>query len=176
MTITATHPQLVATLSQHLNPPPSKMLTRAYLLLSPFRFTQFALALTVCGLYGVDLRAATLFGKQSNSKWVYAEVVGGLSAVTAVIYMIPFLTTITWMFMWDTILFFHWTVLFGIFGEIYIKEIADGDQSVQRMKNAVWVDFGSALLWLITAAVMAWRLWRERRERTTFTGRGRNHF
>jgi hypothetical protein len=51
------------------------MLTSAYLLLSSLRFTQFALALAVCGLYGVDLRAATLADKYSNSKWVYAEVV-----------------------------------------------------------------------------------------------------
>lgn len=152
------------------------MLSRAYLLLSPLRFTQFALALTACGLYGADLRAATLAHKQSDSRWVYAEVVGGLSAFTAILYMIPSLTTITWMFIWDAILFFLWIVLFGIFGNIYIKENTDGDWSVQRMKDAVWVDLASALLWLTTVIVMVWLWWRERSSRTTFTGRGRNHF
>ena len=148
------------------------MLTSAYLLLSPLRFTQFALALTVCGLYGVALRAATLADKYSNSKWVYAEVVGGFSALTAVLYMIPFLTTITWMFIWDAVLFFLWIVLFGVFGNMFIKENSDRDCSVQRMKNAVWVDFGSALLWLITAVVVTWLWRRERSSRTTFTGGG----
>jgi hypothetical protein len=79
------------------------------------------------------------------------------------------------MFIWDAILFFLWIVLFGVFGNMFIKENADGDWSVQRMKNAVWVDFGSALLWLITAVVVTWLWRRERSSRTTFTGRGRNH-
>lgn len=41
-----------------------------YILMAVLRFVQFALAITVCGLYGVDLHNATAAGKYSDSKWV----------------------------------------------------------------------------------------------------------
>jgi hypothetical protein len=53
------------------------------------RFLQFVLALTVAGLYGVDLQAAAKAHVYADSKWVYAEVVAGISCVTALVYMIP---------------------------------------------------------------------------------------
>ena len=43
-------------------------------------------------------------------------------------------------------LFILWIALFGLFGNMYIKEKAEGDSGVQRMKNAVWVDLVNALL------------------------------
>jgi hypothetical protein len=92
-----------------------------YILLSILRLFQFALAITVCGLYGVDLHNAASAGKYRDSKWVYAEVVGGLSAFTAVLYMIPFMIKIPLIFIWDTLLFFLWIVLFGIFGNVRIS-------------------------------------------------------
>jgi hypothetical protein len=49
---------------------------------------------------------------------VYAEVVGGLSAFTAVLYFIPFMVRLPLIFIWDTLLFFLWIVLFGIFGNV----------------------------------------------------------
>lgn len=146
-----------------------------YIALSILRFFQFALALAICGLYGVDLHNAATAGKYQDSKWVYAEVVGGLSAFTAVLYMIPFMIRIPLIFIWDTLLFLLWIVLFGIFGNMYIKENAEGDAGIQRMKNAVWVDLANAILWLITALLMAGYWWRNRTARTTYTGRARNH-
>jgi hypothetical protein len=41
-----------------------------YIFMSLLRFVQFVLALTVCGLYGVDLRNAAEQGKYADSKWV----------------------------------------------------------------------------------------------------------
>jgi hypothetical protein len=41
-----------------------------YILFSVLRFFQFVLAITVCGLYGVDLHAASAQGKYQDSKWV----------------------------------------------------------------------------------------------------------
>lgn len=145
-----------------------------YILLAVVRFIQFALALTVCGLYGVDLRAASAAGKYQDSKWVYAEVVGGLSAFTALLYMVPFMLRVPFVFVWDALLFFMWIVLFGIFGNMYIKENTEGDSAVQRMKNAVWVDLVNALLWLLTAIAMAGYWWRNRNAKTMFTARARN--
>jgi hypothetical protein len=45
-------------------------------------------------------------------------VVGSFSAVTAVVYMVPFVMQIHVLFVWDALLFFFWVVLFGIFGNV----------------------------------------------------------
>ena len=67
------------------------------------RFFQFVLAITVAGLYGVDLHRAREAGAYTDGKWVYAEVVAGLAAVTVLIYGIPFFKSY-WAFAWDWIL------------------------------------------------------------------------
>lgn len=54
---------------------------------------------------------------------------------------------------------------------MYIKENAEGDSGVKRMKNAVWVDLANALLWLISAVGMAMYWIKHRNNRTRFTGR-----
>lgn len=64
------------------------------------RFFQFVLAITVAGLYGVDLHAAAKAGVAADGKWVYAEVVAGLSAVSVFIYFTHF----AWLFVWDFVL------------------------------------------------------------------------
>jgi len=138
-----------------------------------FRFIQLVMALAVCGLYGVDLHAANKHGKYSDGKWVYAEVVASLSAFTALLYMIPFIMRVPMLFVWDTLLFILWIALFGIFGKMFIKEHAEGDSGVQRMKNAVWVDLVNALLWLISAVCMALYWARHRDGRSQFTGRAK---
>ena len=44
---------------------------------------------------------------------------------------------------------FLWIVVFGIFGNLYIKENAEGDAGITRMKNAVCVAKShSTLEWL----------------------------
>ncbi|TVY59723.1 hypothetical protein LSUE1_G010118, partial [Lachnellula suecica] len=127
----------------------------SYIAHSILRFIQLVLALTVCGLYGVDLHAANKEHKYSDGKWVYAEITASLSALTALLYLIPLISRIGLLFIWDTILFILWIALFGLFGKMYIKENAEGDAGVQRMKNAVWVDLVNALLWLLSAVGMA---------------------
>jgi hypothetical protein len=41
-----------------------------YIFMSVLRFVQFVLAITVCGLYGVDLHNAAVAGVYADSKWV----------------------------------------------------------------------------------------------------------
>ena len=67
------------------------------------RFFQFILAITVAGLYGVDLHAANKAGAYTDGKWVFAEIVAGLSAVTVLVYGIPFFKSY-WAFGWDWVL------------------------------------------------------------------------
>ncbi|PNS19162.1 hypothetical protein CAC42_1898 [Sphaceloma murrayae] len=111
------------------------------------RFIQFILAITVAGLYGTDLNAARRAGVGADGKWVFAEVVAGLAAITCLVYAIPFIKSF-WFFGWDLVLFILWTALFGTFGRIYIPARPTPEQGGQRrMKNAVWIDLINMLLW-----------------------------
>jgi len=145
--------------------------TGGYLFSVIYRFCQLVLALTVCGLYGVDLNDARKQGKYSDGKWVYAEVVGAFASVTALLYMIPIVMRTPFIFVWDTILFVLWIALFGVFGNLYIHANAAGVPGVQRMKNAVWIDLVNALLWLFSAIAMAFYWFGGRQKRSQFTGR-----
>ncbi|KAF4336406.1 membrane-associating domain protein [Fusarium beomiforme] len=158
-----------------------KDLAISYVLFSTIHFFLFALALTTIGLYGTDLHHANQQGKYSDSNaderhaQVYAVVVGSISAVTCVLYFIPFVLRVAGFVVaiWDFILFVLWIALFGVFGAMYINEDAEGDSGVRRMKNAVWVDLASALLWLI-ATLAAFGYWFKHRDtRSRFTGRAR---
>jgi hypothetical protein len=137
------------------------------------RFLQFILAITVCGLYAVDLHTAHEKGGYTDGKWVYAEVVGGLSAFTVLIYGLPFFKSY-WAFGWDWVLFILWTALFGIFGKIFIPAHPTPKQGAQiRMKHAVWVDLVNMLLWLITA-IYSTMIWLSARKgRSLHTGRAK---
>ena len=137
------------------------------------RLFQFVLALTVAGLYGVDLHHAHQKDGYIDSKWVFAEVVAGLSAFTVLVYGIPFFKSY-WAFGWDWFLFVLWTALFGLFGRIFIPAHPTPKQSGQiRMQRAVWVDLASMLLWLVTATLSTIIWWRGRQTRSLHTGRAK---
>jgi hypothetical protein len=137
------------------------------------RFFQFVLALTVAGLYGVDLHHANKAHAYTDGKWVFAEVVAGLAAFTCLVYAVPFFKSY-WAFGWDWILFILWTTLFGIFGKIFIPAHPTPKQSGQiRMKHAVWVDLTNMLLWFITAIYATIIFFRNRQGRTLHTGRAK---
>jgi len=148
-------------------------MTIGYLAFSVLHFFQFVLAITVCALYGIDLDRARKAGVYQDSKWVYAEFVGGISAVTAVLYFIPFILRFAAVWIWNVVLFILWIALFGVFGSMYIKEDPEGNADIQRMKNAVWVDLTNALLWLITAIASFIYWWGHRERHTRFTGRAK---
>ncbi|KAI9649352.1 hypothetical protein NHQ30_001926 [Ciborinia camelliae] len=139
-----------------------------------WRFLQFVLALTVIGLYGTDLDKAHREHKYTDGKWVYAVITASFSAFTSLLHLIPLINLIPMLFLWDAILFILWIALFGLFGNMYIHERAEGDAGVQRMKNAVWVDLVNALLWAGSAVgmVIFWRMGR-REKRTRWTGRAK---
>lgn len=132
------------------------------------RILQFIFAITVCGLYGVDLHAATKAHVGADGKWVFAEIVAGLSCIVLPIYLLHS----RWLFVIDAVLFILWTALFGLFGSIYIPANPTPHQSGQwRMKHAVWIDLVNMLLWFVTllSGLLIW--WRTRGQRTLHTGR-----
>jgi len=109
------------------------------------RFLQFVFALTVCGLYGTDLNSDTRAHVAASPKWIYAVVVAGFSAITSLVYCIPFQTYL--FFAWDSVLFILWIAVFGTFGKLFLH-----DSRNERMRHAVWVDLINVFLWLISAA------------------------
>ena len=139
------------------------------------RFFQFLLAITVAGLYGVDLHNANKANKYTDAKWVFAEVVAGLSAVTVLVYCIPVVLRLQRFWAaWDLVLFILWASVLGVFGSIYIGAKPSPQQGGQRrMKNAVWVDLTNMLLWLVTTAygIIIWL--RASNTRTLHTGRAK---
>jgi hypothetical protein len=92
----------------------------SYLFFTVIHTCLFALSLTACGLYGTDLQRANEANKYADSKWVYAVVVGAMSAVTCVLYFIPFVLRLIGVVaaIWDFILFVLWIAVFGVFGKV----------------------------------------------------------
>jgi hypothetical protein len=135
-----------------------------------YRTLQLIFAVAVIGLYAQDLRKAHLEHKYTDSKWAFATAIGTLSAATAIVYMIPMVPK-RLCTPWDILLFFLWIVVFGIFGDLYIGENAEGDSGVSRMKGAVWVDLVNLLLWLGSAISGGVAWWNNRGGRSLHTGR-----
>ncbi|KAF2139070.1 uncharacterized protein K452DRAFT_80501 [Aplosporella prunicola CBS 121167] len=116
-----------------------------------WRFLQFVMALTVIGLYGVDLQNASKAHIHADGKWVYAVVLGGISCLITIVYLIPQIPSLKLALFVDWVAFILWLALFGLFGKMYIGEKVEGDSGIQRMKNAVWVDLVNMVLWFISA-------------------------
>ncbi|KAI1851974.1 hypothetical protein JX265_008220 [Neoarthrinium moseri] len=149
----------------------------SYLLFSILHFFQFIMGLVVIGLYGTDLDAARKAGKYADGKWVFAVVVGALSALTSLLYSIPFILRFAAVPAWSFIIFVLWCAVFGLFGKMYIHENPEGNAGIQRMKNAVWVDLANLILWFIGTVAGAAYWWAHRERHSRFTGRanlGRN--
>ena len=137
------------------------------------RFFQFVMGLVVIGMYAVDLDTARKQHKYLDSKWIWAVVCGVLGAVTSLIFMFPF--KVWFFFAVDAFVFLCYLIAFGIFGNMFISEDAEGNKGIIRMKNGVWVLLTNMLLWLVTAVVGAVLFWRARKARTTHTGRAGLH-
>lgn len=141
------------------------------------RFLQFVLGIAVIGLYAQDLRRAGAAGVGADSRWVYAVVVGTLSSIVAIPYLLPKWDVRRVLWPADWVLFVLWIALFGVFARLYVHEDAEdlgnghGDgPGITRMKNAVWVDLTNALLWL-ASAVWGTMLFFFAKRRTLHTGR-----
>ena len=54
---------------------------------------------------------------------IFAVVVGAMSAVTCVIYFIPFILRVGGIFIagWNFILFILWIAVFGVFGRVRVS-------------------------------------------------------
>ena len=75
------------------------------------------------GLYTTDIKNARKDSKGADSKWTYAVVVGALSAVTALVYVIPKVKS-HWAFGWDVCLLQVHPLLVLVYDEGFVGLIA----------------------------------------------------
>lgn len=137
---------------------------------------QFALALTVIGLYSQDINSED---ENAPAKWVYAVITGFLAACTALTYLVLVFAMKSRplptrqgahlpLFAWEVVLCILWLVVFGVFGEMFIGVGYGGDEGsekakkVERMRRAVWVDLVNLGFWVVSAAWRGVRWWRGR--------------
>jgi len=127
-----------------------------------FRFLQTVFGIAIAGVYGTDIMTATKNGSSPSSAWLYATIVGALSAVTASIYCIPAFKAYTF-FWFDLIIVILHSALVGIFGKAYlsskIPQVGNSNQGIavqgpdrKRMHDTAILDTVSGCLWLMTGA------------------------
>ncbi|KAJ5546568.1 hypothetical protein N7494_004153 [Penicillium frequentans] len=126
-----------------------------------FRTLQFVFAITVAGLYGVDLAYATRTNNTAPTEWVYAEFVAAVSAITCIVHCFVTVVHVAWS-AWDGIVFVLWLAQVGVFGTLYSSSVKNkyyqnATLSVPRMRAAVWIDLLNMLLWFATFVLgIAW--------------------
>lgn len=89
-----------------------------YILFSVLHLVLLVLAATVAGLYGIDVGSGPHPGGVGDGRWVYAIVVACMSAVTTLVYLVPFVLRFMLVWVWDLVLFVLWIALFGVFGKV----------------------------------------------------------
>ncbi|KAJ3477389.1 hypothetical protein NLG97_g8857 [Lecanicillium saksenae] len=149
-------------------------MTKGYLGFAVVYFFLFILGLAIIGLYATDVQRARELHGHLDSKWVFAVIVGCLSSFTCLFYMVPFVFHNMGFLapIWNLVLFILSITLFGVFAKLFLHEKAE-DGAITRMKNAIWVDLASALLWFLVTLGSAGYWWKHRDVRTRFTGRAR---
>lgn len=135
------------------------------------RTLQFAFAIVVLGLYGADLGNATKDGVRANTNWVYAVVVGCLSALTCIVHCFVTVKRVLWA-AWDWVLLVLWAAAFGVFASMYVEDRNTRDAadttSVQRMKIAVWITMVNMVLWFASVVhAVVWCIGARRLTRST---------
>lgn len=130
------------------------------------RGLQFLFAIIACGFYGNRVDADRKADDGFSPEWIFAILVAGLSAVTAVLFVVavpisalPFIgsklkiTKTYRAFPWDATMFIAWIVVFGIFAGIFLGRESDEPYkgaSTGAMKTAVWIDLVNAIFWLVS--------------------------
>ncbi|KAI9812761.1 MAG: hypothetical protein M1827_004517 [Pycnora praestabilis] len=142
------------------------------------RIGELIFAATVAGLIGHYLHA---FDKAKyawpQKRFVYTEVVAGLSMLLALIWLVPLAGGfIHWPV--DLVLFVLWMTAFGLLvnfigplhcGSVWAWGNITEKGTCERWKAAVALSFLSAIFWLVSALVGIWFIHRTRRNTTVET-------
>lgn len=79
------------------------------ILRTALRAIQMIIALVIAGIYGQDLREAHSANEPADSRWLFAEVVAGLSIITTIVYLVPMIKSAKY-FAWDSVLLYVFPV------------------------------------------------------------------
>ena len=103
---------------------------------------------------------------------VFVVTTSSLSAATALAFALLSIfktyATVAKLFFWDVILAILWLAVISIFAPMYANENPEMDAGIQRMKNALIVDYICFALWVVGATVGGWVWWRARGDRRLF--------
>ncbi|CAJ2502385.1 Uu.00g097790.m01.CDS01 [Anthostomella pinea] len=126
------------------------------------RIAELAFATIVAGLNGDYLRAARHTSSWQQGRFIYTEVIAGISIVLSIIFLIPLSRFIHWPL--DLFISLAWFVAFGLLanylddgpcGWLFNSSIVSfyrGDQC-SKWKAVIAFAFLSAICWLISAIV-----------------------
>ncbi|PUU74370.1 hypothetical protein B9Z19DRAFT_455965 [Tuber borchii] len=139
------------------------------------RIFQILISVGVAGTYGRDLHSNTQNHQSADSRWIFAEVVAGISIILAFVYMLPFVRSFRTFYL-DGVVFLLWVILLGIFGVLFDGVDCGKGSSVnskcRRMKAGVIEDAIGMVLWLFTFVGGGVMWWRDTHGRSIYTGRG----
>ncbi|KAI9675536.1 MAG: hypothetical protein M1829_003340 [Trizodia sp. TS-e1964] len=137
----------------------------------PLRIGELAFGATVAGLVGKYLHDNDANDNLPGKRFIYTEVVAGLSILLALLWLIPFADGfIHWPV--DLLLFVLWIVAFGLLvdfigplncGSVFAWGDITQQGTCERWKAAVAFTFLSAIFWLASALVGLWFIHRARR-------------
>ncbi|KAJ5794917.1 hypothetical protein N7457_001516 [Penicillium paradoxum] len=115
-----------------------------------------------------------------QSRWIYTEVIAGLSILLGLIWLIPFSSGFfSWPF--DIVISLAWFAAFGVLvdtihklpcGSIWSWQFR-GNDTCGRWKAAEAFSFLSAIVWLVSGIVGIWFTFRVRRSNTDAVHRRR---
>ncbi|KAJ5735602.1 uncharacterized protein N7483_000727 [Penicillium malachiteum] len=135
----------------------------------PLRIAEIAFAAVVAGIIGHYLASYDSIEPWPEARWIYTEVIAGLSMLMGLIWLIPFASG---FFSWplDVLISFAWFAAFGILvdaikhlpcGSIWSWHFR-GNGACGRWKAAEAFSFLSAIVWLVSALVGVWFTFRVR--------------
>ncbi|KAK4214749.1 CASP-like protein UU5 [Rhypophila decipiens] len=130
-----------------------------------FRVAEIAFAAIVAGLTGKYLHATEGTSAWDNGRFIYTEVVAGLSILLALIWLFPFSSSfIHWPA--DFLMSIMWFVSFGLMvswlngscGYVFNWSgiSLDGTATCSEWKANVAFAFLSAICWLVSALIGIW--------------------
>jgi len=138
------------------------------------RLGELAFAGIVAGITGVYLHDYRADSGQPLARFIYTEVVAGVSILFALLWLLPFASG---FFNWPIDLFvsFAWFAVFGILvnwmndtnvctGDTFAWEQISFKGACGRWRAIEAFSFLSALFWILSALVGIWFIHRERRK------------
>ena len=146
------------------------------------RIGEIAFGAVVAGIMGSYLHDFDSADAWPQARWIYTEVIAGISILLGLIWLIPFSGSFTTWPM-DVILSFAWFAAFGLLvnalddmscGGVFDWEGFTDNNLCARWKASEAFSFLSAIFWIVSAIVGLWFTYRTR-DRRPVAGDGYHH-